>query len=208
MRQSPPPDEALRSKLSELYEETDSISSDIHHISHELHPAVLERLGLGPALHQYCDEFSCHRKILVHLSVGQEGVALDKEAALALFRVVQECLTNIAKHSGVESCTVKVERVRDRIRLTVSDEGKGFELSESKDRAGLGLESMRERLRSVGGTLCINSRPYHGTSVQAEIPVAQQPAEQPDIGCEIRTYAGVLERKNDAKRFGRRRAAS
>jgi signal transduction histidine kinase len=172
MRQSPPAEELLIQRLTELYEETDLISSDVHHISHQLHPAVLERLGLSPALRQYCDEFSHRRHTFVHFQVSAGELPLEKEAALALFRVAQECLTNVAKHSGIASCNLKLERVQDKLRLTVSDKGRGFNVSALNGNTGLGLDSMRERLRSVGGTLRIDSAPSRGTSIEAAVSLA------------------------------------
>jgi len=173
MRESPLERERLVEKLTELYEETDLMSSDLHQISHELHPAVLERLGLIPALRQYSEEFAQHRKVAVTMNSPTEEPPVSKEGALALFRVAQECLTNVAKHSGATSCEVKLNSARGRVTLEVADKGRGFEPAELNERAGLGIESMRERLRSVGGTLHITSSPATGTAVRAEIPVSE-----------------------------------
>jgi signal transduction histidine kinase len=163
--------ESLMRELSVLYDDTDLISSDLHQFSRELHPAILERLGLIPALRRFCGEFAHHRKIAVHFSTDGEEAVLDQEVALVLFRVGQECLMNISKHSGAESCNASLTFTRDQVILEIRDAGVGFDLDEKKGGSGLGLQSMRERLRSVSGSLRIYSAPGRGTRVHAEVPI-------------------------------------
>jgi signal transduction histidine kinase len=172
MRGSPPSSkDALVQELSVLYDETDLISSDIHQFSHELHPAILERLGLVAALRRYCSEFALHRKITINMQTSGEEPDVHQQTALALFRVGQECLMNIAKHSGAVFCDVILNYAPDRVILKVEDKGKGFELRGLKEKPGLGIQSMRERLRSVGGTFHIDSAPLRGTKIRAEAPI-------------------------------------
>lgn len=174
MRGSPPSSrDALVQELSVLYDETDLISSDIHQFSHELHPNILEKLGLISALRRYCSEFSLHRKIAVNMQVSGEEPTANHETALALFRVGQECLMNVAKHSGAVSCDVRLNYKYNRVVLEIEDQGNGFDLAEVKEKSGLGIESMRERLRSVGGTLRVDSRLHRGTKVRAEAPIVR-----------------------------------
>ena len=178
MRGSPPASqEILTEELSVLYDEIDLISSDIHQFSHELHPSILEKLGLISALRRFCKEFSVHRRIAVNMQTDGEEPTLHPETALALFRVGQECLTNIAKHSGVACCNVSLSYTRDQVTLEIEDQGKGFELGDLKEKTGLGIESMRERLRSVGGKLRIDSVPLRGTKVRAEAPTMRAVAD-------------------------------
>jgi signal transduction histidine kinase len=180
IRGAPPKSqEALVDELSVLYDEADMISSDIHQFSRELHPSILERLGLLAALRRFCAEFSAHRKIAVNFSSSGDEAPLDQEVALVLFRVGQECLMNISKHSGAESCDVSLRFGQDRMVLEVRDTGNGFEPNELKGSTGLGLESMRERLRSVAGKVRIDSAPKRGTRVYAEVPFKR--AEEADL---------------------------
>jgi signal transduction histidine kinase len=173
MRISPPASHNdLIRELSVLYDETDLISSDIHQFSHELHPAILERLGLASALRRYCAEFSAHRKIAVHMSTTGEEARLDPETALAFFRTGQECLTNAAKHGGATGCKVLLTYADNRITLTVGDNGSGFDPKSPQAQTGLGIQSMRERLRSIDGTLRIQSSVLRGTTVLAEARLA------------------------------------
>ena len=179
IRAAPPrSQESLVRELSVLYDETDLISSDIHQFSRELHPAILERLGLIPALHRFCDEFTVHRKIVVHFSTNGEEAVLDQEVALVMFRIGQECLMNISKHSGAESCDVTLRFSHDRVTLEICDTGTGFDLQEQKGSTGLGLQSMRERLRSVSGSLRVHSAPGRGTRVHAEVPIDRAVTEK------------------------------
>jgi signal transduction histidine kinase len=178
LRASPPESsEILTQELTVLYDETDVLSSDVHQFSHKLHPAILEKLGLIAALRRYCSEFSAHRKIAVDMQVSGEEPFLQDETALALFRVGQECLMNVAKHSGAVSCELRVDYTRDRVILEVRDKGSGFEPQNLRGKVGLGLESMRERLRSLGGTLLVESARSRGTRVRAEAPILPAPAD-------------------------------
>ena len=181
MRESPPSEEILKQKLTELYDETDLMSSDLHQISHELHPSVLERLGLIPALRQYGEEFALHRRIAVSMNLCDEEPPLNKEAALALFRVSQECLTNVAKHSGAAACDIKLECTHSRVTLEIADKGNGFGPVDLSKNPGLGIESMGERLRSVGGTLSITSTPSLGTTIRAEVKVSEPATLHQDV---------------------------
>ena len=139
-----------------LYDETDLISSDIHEFSHNLHPSILEKLGLAAALRRYCLEFSAYRKISINMTTNGEEVPISPETALALFRVGQECFMNVAKHSGAVSCGVRLTYRDDCVTLDIEDQGIGFDAKRLKDASGLGIESMRERLRFVCGTLRID----------------------------------------------------
>ena len=169
LRGSPPSlrDDLVR-ELSVLYDETDLISSDIHQFSHELHPAILERLGLASALRRYCAEFSAHRKMAVEMSTSGEEPPMHLDTALAFFRIGQECLTNAAKHSGAIACKVSLTYARHRITLAVEDRGRGFDPKGERTKIGLGIQSMRERLCSIDGVLRIESSPRTGTIVFAE----------------------------------------
>jgi signal transduction histidine kinase len=179
MRNSPPSSRNdLIRELSVLYDETDLISSDIHQFSHELHPTILDRLGLALGLRRYCAEFSAHRKMAVRMSTTGDEPQLNQATALAFFRIGQECLMNAAKHSGAAECKVSLTYARDRITLVVEDNGNGFDAKNAQAETGLGIQSMRERLRSIGGILRIQSSALHGTSVFAGARIAA--AAMPD----------------------------
>ena len=171
LRAALPRDEGPISQgLTQLYDQVDVLSTDVHQLSHELHSAVLDKLGLLPALRRYCDDFATHRGIVVNVQTLGEEIPLDKEVALALFRVAQECLANVIKHSGATSASLRLTFAGEKMLLEIKDCGQGFEPKELARKPGLGIESMRERLRSVGGILQIDSSVAGGTAVRAEAP--------------------------------------
>jgi len=104
---------------------------------------------------------------------------------LCLFRIVQEALRNVVKHSGASEAAVELSGRSDRIDLCISDDGVGFETGSAKGAAGLGLISMRERLRLVGGNIVIESEPLHGTKLHAHVPL---PASKPSVTSEEKAY--------------------
>jgi signal transduction histidine kinase len=165
---------ALRA-LEENVSMVDQISGEIRTISHLLHPPLLDAAGLASALRWYVDGFSERSKIKVDLSIPSELGRLPDEMELAIFRMVQECLTNIHRHSGGASAVIRVALADHGIVVEVQDSGKGIpkekqvELKTS-DRSGVGFRGMRERLRQLGGTLDIHSDGT-GTTVSAAIPL-------------------------------------
>jgi PAS domain S-box-containing protein len=166
--------EAAVQKLDEACEIVDRCSSDIRTLSHLLHPPLLEELGLASAIQWYVEGFASRSRIEVNLQMPPRFKRLDSSVELPLFRVLQECLTNIHRHSESKTATVKVEADEGRVRLEISDHGKGFPKRDSTPRSGkrsgVGINGMRERLKDLGGTLEIHST-NQGTTVRAEIPV-------------------------------------
>ena len=143
-------------------------------MSQDLRPAALDRLGLLPGLEWLASSVTEHSGIATKVSVIGEERRLPEEVAIALFRITQEALRNVWRHSGGKHADIKVEFTGDKTRITVTDDGKGFELPDKIGdlaRTGkLGLTGMQERAQLVGGTLTVESRPGHGTSVTVELP--------------------------------------
>jgi PAS domain S-box-containing protein len=161
-----------RRELNNIAELTSECSSELHDISHQLHPSRLDTLGLVTTLRSFCKEFSLQHSLqvrFVHEDVPEE---VPKDISLCLFRVVQEALRNVVKHSGAAEVKVELTRDGDQIDLCISDAGAGFDPAFAKLDAGLGLISMRERLRLVGGHLSIESEVSHGTRIRARIPLS------------------------------------
>jgi signal transduction histidine kinase len=166
---------ALKERLQHLLREANGISSDISRVSHELHSSALEFLGLVPALRRLCREFSEHHDQRANFTASQIAEPISSELSLCLFRITQECLTNVARHSGATSVDVRLASASaDALRLTVIDDGRGFDASNLDEKAGLGIVSMRERLRLVGGELTLRTAPGEGTSVTAWAPLSAQ----------------------------------
>ena len=147
------------------------LGKDIQALSHRLHSSKLEYLGLVTAAKSFCRELSEQRNVRIEFKHSDIPATIPKEISLCLFRVLQEALQNAVKHSGGQNFTVEVHGTQDGISLTVSDSGIGFDWQDAINRRGLGLISMRERLRLVNGELSIQSEPGRGTTVLARVPL-------------------------------------
>jgi signal transduction histidine kinase len=139
-------------------------------LSHELHSAKLQYLGIVGAIRGFCKEFGEQQKVEIDLQSHDMPSPLSPDISLGLFRVLQEALHNSAKHSGVRHFEVRLWGTSDEIHLTVRDSGAGFNREAAKQSRGLGLISMEERLKLVNGTLSIESQPQHGTTIHARVP--------------------------------------
>jgi PAS domain S-box-containing protein len=166
----------VREELTRLREKIIALSVGIRDLSHRLHPSELEELGLVSALRSLGDRLFRHEGIRAYFITDDEPLTVPPSSAVAIYRVVQEALRNIVKHSGAKEATVTLESVEDRFRLSIADRGVGFDTEEIGGKAGLGLVSMEERIRLLGGSLMIRSTPDEGTEVEAFVPL---PKEQP-----------------------------
>ncbi len=163
--------EETQRNIQELWEQATGLSKDLHRLSHELHPAALENLGLVVAARALCAEVSKQQKVNVEFSEENIPVQPSAGVSLCLFRILQECLNNVCKHSNASAAWVRLTGAAGGIRLTVQDNGIGFDPVDKRNLGGLGLLSMNERLRLVGGTIGIDSVPSGGTSVNVWVPI-------------------------------------
>ena len=161
-------DPELASTLERVYGRLQDAVSDVSHISHELHPTTLKHLGLTAAIKCLCRQISESHAIDVEFTEKTNPPQTSKEVALCLYRIAQEALQNVVKHSGSRKACVELSGNSDEITLCIADEGVGFDTR--SDKSGLGLVSMRERLRLVGGTIAIRSRRNFGTRVEVCVP--------------------------------------
>lgn len=167
--------------LSDSENLVQEMSTEVRTISHLLHPPLLDEAGLLSALRWYVDGFAVRSKIRVDLDLPEDFGRLPRESETAIFRVVQECLTNIHRHSGSPVARIRL-RLRDqRVLVEIADKGKGIPLEKQEEIAsagapGVGVRGMRERLRQLGGSLEINSSDS-GTVVTVELPIADASAE-------------------------------
>jgi len=163
-----------RQTLRDILELASAVSADIHSLSHQLHSSKLDTLGLVGAIEALCKEFSRQHHLRINFVHDGIQLQLPKDVTLCLFRIAQEALRNVAKHSGAVEADVELSGQRDRIDLCVSDPGIGISAESAKGGRGLGLVSMRERLRLVGGQLTIESKPSHGgTRVLVRVPLSR-----------------------------------
>ena len=146
------------------------LSEDIHSLAYQLHPSVLDELGLAEALRAECERQGRRGRLELSLKLDPLPTEVGKEEALCLFRVAQEALNNVARHSGASAASVTLRQMDDGLLLAVRDDGVGFDPASPGRGRSLGLASMRERVRLVNGTLDIESAPGRGTSVIAWVP--------------------------------------
>lgn len=167
--EQPTPD-AARTQLEALQRRVIHVAESARHIAYQLHPSVLDDLGLVAALRALCDEFSEREEIAVAFQhEGPRGL-ISRETAACCFRVAQEALKNIARHSGSEYASVTLSETEDQIMLCIEDDGAGFDLATVKGKGRLGLVSMEERARLVNGRLSIEAEPGRGSRIVLTAP--------------------------------------
>jgi signal transduction histidine kinase len=152
-----------------------TLSEDIHSLSYQLHPSMLEDLGLVASLEAECERFARQQSIEVEKSLEEIPVSVPDETVLCLFRVAQEALRNVARHAKARAVKVALLDVDRGLQLTIGDDGVGFGSGRPDDDPHLGLASMRERVELVGGKFEIESAPGHGTTITAWVPTKEKP---------------------------------
>jgi len=167
-----------RARAMKVLMGTREISADMRSLSHQLHSSRLELVGLVCALRGLCQETAKSSKIIVLFTEPEFPLNLTKDVELCLFRVAQEALANVVKHSQASSAQVELVCDANEVSLRVSDAGKGFEPNLKAADAGIGLISMRERLRLLGGSLSVRSEPARGTEILAQIPLSASPDQE------------------------------
>jgi signal transduction histidine kinase len=168
----------LREWARELSKRVKEICTDIQVLSHELHSPKLDYLGIVGGMKSWCREFGERRGMEIEFKCPGLRNSASPEISLCLFRVLQEALHNAAKHSGVKRIGVQLEENSREIHLIVSDLGKGFDLIAAMQDQGLGITSMRERVRLVGGTIAIDSKPMAGTTIHVRVPLESNHCSQ------------------------------
>ena len=158
-------------QMQELMETASELGADLHTLSHRLHSSTLERLGLAAGVASFCKEFSAQQDLQVAFSQQDLPRTVSPEVALCLFRIVQEGLRNVQKHSGAAHAQVRIEKVDDTLHLSISDNGVGFDVEDGSRPQGLGLWSMRKRVRLVGGRYEIYSKKQMGTRIDVWTPI-------------------------------------
>jgi PAS domain S-box-containing protein len=163
-------------KLLELEKQIAAVAEDLRNLAHEIHPGILEHVGLGAALEAFCREVSRQRGIPIHYSARDVPAGIPHEISVTAYRITQEAVANAVKHSGASLVSVVLAGAREpsttpRLILAVADNGKGFLLSNIQDGPGLGLLSIEERVRLVQGNLTIQSNPGEGSRLEVEIPL-------------------------------------
>jgi signal transduction histidine kinase len=159
-------EDSIRAKLDDALRELKDLAEDVHNLSHRLHSSKLQHLGLPAALREVCRQIGEQHRVEIDLQAAAPFPTLSEYVSLCFYRVAQEALNNAVKHSQSKRVQVHLHSTENRVRLLVRDFGIGFDPAMKSE--GLGLATMQERLRMVGGTLSITSIPGKGTDLLAE----------------------------------------
>jgi PAS domain S-box-containing protein len=169
----------LRGELTRLQTQVLQLSEDVRRLSHSLHPSILEHADLAASLEMHCREFTSQNGIATSFVARDVPDHIPRPVTLALFRITQESLRNVARHSGATEASVVLEGAAGiQLSLAVIDNGKGFDVRNAKILPGLGLVSIEERARQVGASITIDSMPEAGTRLSVQVPLMQSVADQ------------------------------
>jgi signal transduction histidine kinase len=167
----------VQTRLPELRKQTTQLSTDVQALSHELHSSKLEYLGVVSGIRSWCKEFGDRQNMVIDFKSDVSSL-VPFDVGICLFRVLQEALHNALKHSGEKRVEVQLAEHSNEFHLIVRDSGRGFDMEAALRGKGLGLTSMRERVRLVNGTIAIDSEPMGGTTIQVRVPLEFQQSSE------------------------------
>jgi signal transduction histidine kinase len=171
----------LQRRIQELGKQVSEISNDVQALSHNLYSSKLDYLGVVPGIKSWCKEFAERQRIEIDFRSDVSSV-LPREVGVSLFRVLQEALHNVMKHSGARRAEVQLREASNEIHLIVADSGRGFDVETALQGKGLGLSSMSERARLVNGTIAIDSKPTRGTTIHVRVTLGSEKSLQRATG--------------------------
>jgi signal transduction histidine kinase len=169
--------DALKQTLDEFTQSVCELGADLHSLSHRLHSSTLDTLGLVTGLKSLCKEFGTRQGIEIDFTSEDIPRSVSPEVSLCLFRITQEGLQNLKKHSGTNRAQLSLRHRGDRLFLSLCDEGIGFDPNRL-ETSGLGILSMQGRARLLGGDFEIQSKPGKGTRIEAWVPLVEPVADQ------------------------------
>lgn len=165
---------AMMGKLGLMAERAAELGTDLHNLSYELHPAKLRFLGLVKATQCLCRDVAVRHSLDIAFTHERMPAIVAPDRALCLYRIVQEALQNVVKHSGASRAVVRLTGAPDSLKLEISDSGGGFDTSKPRD--GIGLLSMRERVNLLNGSVTVESAPGSGTRITVRVPANEAAA--------------------------------
>ena len=172
----------LQQELVDLQQQTLTLARNIRQLSHDLHPTVLRHLGLEKALASYCGELERSHGIVMRCGAEGDFASIGPGAGLCMYRIAQEALRNVVAHGGASRAEVRLFRRGDDAEITITDDGRGFDVNDPERRKGLGLVSITERAKIAGGRISIETGVNQGTRVHATIPVNGRVKTSVDVG--------------------------
>jgi signal transduction histidine kinase len=164
---------ALNGGLSRLQEQILQLSEDVRRLSHSLHPSILEHADLAVSLETHCREFNEQHGIATSFNARDVPDDVPRPVAVALYRIAQESLRNVARHAGATAASLVLGAEGNQLSLFIIDNGKGFDVRKAKISPGLGLVSIEERARHIGGSVTIDSMPDAGTRLSVQVPLGK-----------------------------------
>ena len=162
----------LAGRMKEMADRVKRLTSAVHDLSTELHPSKLEQLGIEAAIRGLCKELPQAHGLTIEFAALPVPPTIPDDTALCLYRIAQEALRNVVKHSGARRARVELGGDEGGVSLRIADEGSGFDGGTPRGKGGLGLVSMRERLLLIGGSITIDSRPSVGTRIDVHVPLS------------------------------------
>ncbi len=162
----------LRTRVDRLVHIVDHSVTDLQRIASDLRPMILDELGLVSAVQWLVQNFSERSALAIALSFEQSEAVYSKDVSTAAFRIVQEALTNIARHSGAASARITARHSGEELQLDISDDGRGMDVAQSRREQHLGLIGMSERAHMLGGSMEIDSAPGRGTRISVRLPLS------------------------------------
>jgi signal transduction histidine kinase len=172
-RKPPATNELMAAELDQLGAQTTELTTQIRRLSHQLHPDILEHVGLVAALESEVSEFHHNEQIKVDFKADIKSANIPLELSVCLFRVAIEALRNVSRHSGASSASVTLTEDQAGFAIEVSDSGKGFDVEGAKRGSGLGLISAEERVKLLQGSFVVKSKPGGGTVIRASVSAAK-----------------------------------
>jgi PAS domain S-box-containing protein len=178
-------------RINSQKEKLMDLASEVDSVCRQLHPSVLERIGLNHAMEQLCEEFTERKGLRIRFSYGDTPALLPVASALCLYRVAQEALRNIVRHAKTKHVTVLLSAGGGGLHLSIEDDGVGFDSKAVDRKARLGLVSMRERVRLAGGSLSIYSESGHGTRIDLCLPLLDESPRQESYDTRLAVVAAA-----------------
>lgn len=162
----------VRRQVEDLRGVVSHTLEDVHSLARQLRPSVLDDLGLAEAINRYAQDCRTRSGLAIDVALpGLDGLRLPPEVETALYRIVQEALTNVIRHAEAQTASIYIERREHSVRAIIEDDGHGFDLTAIPSDGHLGIHGIRERAELLGGTLLIESEPGHGAALYVELPV-------------------------------------
>jgi signal transduction histidine kinase len=166
--------EPVRETLNEMKKDIVTISQDVHKLSRQIHPSILDDLGLIKAVESECTNFSRREGTEIEFYHEKIPTVIPKGISLSLYRIIQEGLSNISKHACANHISVSMKGTGHDVLLSVQDDGIGFDPEEVREKPGLGFSSMRERVSLIHGEFSISSEPERGTVITVRVPLTRR----------------------------------